>query len=242
LSRRFRLNGKKKSAQLAAFVEGVGFRFADAIIVTSKAARDEVQARASQKPKGQLVSTYADTDLFAPRSAPTKSRFLYVGRLTKQKNLESLIRAAQLANVGVDIYGDGPLDDELRTLVRSLKADVEFYPRIPNTQLASVMNDYLFFALPSLHEGLPKVLLEAMSTGLICVGTDIPGTRDLITDGENGFLASGTSEHELLRPIREAVMADRGAIGVAARRLIQEKYGLQRYIDQESEVILGIIK
>ncbi|AHG48954.1 hypothetical protein RLEG12_08425 (plasmid) [Rhizobium leguminosarum bv. trifolii CB782] len=240
LSRRFRLNGQHRAAFLARLVERIGLRLADAIVVTSEQAATEIRGRTESPSKVHLVPTYVDTELFSPGNAvEQKVRFIYVGRLTPQKNLANLIRAAHRGGFEVDMFGDGPLKGDLLALTESLGAKVRFLGRTPNTELADTMKNYRYFVLPSLHEGLPKVLLEAMSTGLICVGTNIPGTRDLIEDGVTGYLSEGTTDLELADALRRA--SEGKNTGSAARALIEERYGLRRYIEQEAAIFKSVL-
>lgn len=121
--------------------------------------------------------------------------FVTAGRLTNQKNQKWLIdafiksglkeRGFQLA-----IYGNGELQAELSTFIRENKAEdyVKLHPAIKN--ILEEMNRCYCFILPSLFEGMPNALMEAMSMGLPCISTDCPcgGPRSLITNGVNGLL------------------------------------------------------
>lgn len=102
------------------------------------------------------------------------------------------------------IVGDGALDDELKDLCRELNlsftdlADVVSSPesRIPNpvifagvqTDMPAVYNMLDILVMPSLEEGLPMVLLEAMSAGVPVVTTPVGQIPEIIKDGETGFL------------------------------------------------------
>ncbi len=241
LSRRFSLNGQKAAAFLARLVEWVGLRLADAIVVTSDQAASEMRRRSAVPSKVYLVPTYVDTELFTPgNGTEAHRRFIYVGRLTPQKNLANLVRAAQLGGFEIDIFGEGPLKEELSALTAGLGARVRLMGSIPNTELAATMKNYRYFVLPSLHEGLPKVLLEAMSAGLICVGTNIPGTNDLIEDSVTGYLSDGTTDLALASALGRATQGIN--TGAAARALIEERFGLRRYILQESTIFESVLK
>ncbi|MBB3646338.1 glycosyltransferase involved in cell wall biosynthesis [Rhizobium sp. BK619] len=239
LSRRFRLNGQRSAAFLARLVERIGLRLADAVVVTSEQAAAEIRGRTESSSKVHLVPTYVDTELFAPGNAVEQNgRFIYVGRLTPQKNLANLIRAAQCGGFEIDMFGEGPLKGDLAALAEGLGAKVRLLGSIPNTELAGTMKNYRYFVLPSLHEGLPKVLLEAMSTGLICVGTNIPGTSDLIKDGVTGYLSDGTTDLELADALQRA--SEGKNTGSAARALIEERYSIRRYIEQEAAIFESV--
>jgi glycosyltransferase involved in cell wall biosynthesis len=112
---------------------------------------------------------------------------------------------------------------------------------VPNERLADMMQDYTIFALPSLHEGLPKVLIEAMASGMVCVGTDIPGISDLIADGRTGYLAAGTSAEAIESALRRCLSEMNESIGRAARAAIEERLSIDSYARAEGALLLASI-
>lgn len=122
-------------------------------------------------------------------------RIVSVGRLHPQKNQRLLIEAfAKIASdfkeYTLEIYGDGPLKDELEKLidekgligqVRLLNARKDIFSAIRNASM---------FVLSSDFEGMPNALMEAMALGMPCISTDCRpgGARALINSGENGII------------------------------------------------------
>lgn len=116
---------------------------------------------------------------------------LSVGDLNKRKNHRILIEALPLlkdANHHLYIAGWDQLDGELQRLADKLgvgdKVTFLGYTR----QLSGYFNAADIFLFPSLQEGLPIALIEAMFWGLPVIATDIRGTNDLISDGSGGYL------------------------------------------------------
>ena len=240
LSRRHRLNGKGFAAWVSALVERIGYRLADSIVVTSADARDQVAMQSGAPQKVHLVPTYVDPTLFAAKthydfSAP----ILYVGRFTPQKNLVNLVKACAALKRELHLVGTGEQQEQLAAVAQDVGCRLAFLGRVPNTELARLMQGYTVFALPSLHEGLPKVLIEAMACGMICVGTDVPGTHDLIVDGVNGYLARGTSAEAIAAALARAFSEQRTEYGAAARRLIEQKFGIEQYARAEAAILLA---
>jgi glycosyltransferase involved in cell wall biosynthesis len=99
-----------------------------------------------------------------------------------------------------------------------------------------LLAEHSLFALPSLHEGLPKVLIEAMATGLISIASDIPGVTDLIEDGVTGYLIRGFSAEDVAAAIRRARDAHNPAVGGRARATIEARFGLTRYVEAEAAI------
>lgn len=238
LSRRHMLNGKRLASRVSQMVEWLVFRNADAIVVTSNTAHSYAVKLAGTGANVQIVPTYVDTDLFR-RRAPYQfdSPILYVGRLTPQKNLGSLIRAAARTGFEVHLVGEGESREELELLADTIGAKVKFLGAKENREVAQMMGEYTYFVLPSLHEGLPKVLIESMCAGMICIGTDIPGTNDLIEDRVTGYLAKDVSADALASALTTARSERNGEIGNLARNSVVERSGVDSYVNREKELI-----
>ena len=129
---------------------------------------------------------------FGGRKKPSKkTRLLFVGRLGLQKNLPMLLHSldGMSNNFITNIVGDGELDGELKQLAKDLKLkNVIFHGRADGEKLLDFYKESDVFVLTSEREGMPLVLLEAMAMGLPIVSTDVTGSRDVVVDGENGYL------------------------------------------------------
>ena len=123
---------------------------------------------------------------------------LYVGRITHEKGLHDLIRASRLLvdegrNIRVCICGEGPERVNLEKLTNELHMDrcVKFMGYVPQGErLESIFLDNDIFVLPSISEGTPKVLLEAMAKGVPVIATHVGGVPDIVHDRVNGILVS----------------------------------------------------
>jgi glycosyltransferase involved in cell wall biosynthesis len=116
---------------------------------------------------------------------------LFVGRLTREKGLYELVEAFATVRARREcrlrVVGEGPEAARLQALSSELgvAGDVEFTGYLPESELSHVYQEADIFVLPSHSEGLPTVLLEAMSFGLAVVTTDIRGATDYLIEGEN---------------------------------------------------------
>jgi glycosyltransferase involved in cell wall biosynthesis len=160
-------------------------------------------------PNGVDASLYAETppaDL-GPFGIPAGSRtLLYVGRLDPQKGPFVLMAAArELLPRHQDLHlllvGDGPLAENLRKWVakENLGDRIHFAGR--RNDVPSLMRAAEFFVLPSLWEGLPNVVLEAMAAGLPVIASRVEGISDLITDDRTGLIVPPNSAPELIEAI-----------------------------------------
>ena len=122
-------------------------------------------------------------------------RIVAVGRLSPQKNHKFLIKAFSciaplFPSCRLEIYGEGPLKNELVAFVRSLNLDGRvLFPGTFKDVQDRIWSASLF-VLSSNYEGMPNTLLEAMTLGLPCISTDCPcgGPREIIDNGVNGVL------------------------------------------------------
>lgn len=121
-------------------------------------------------------------------------RAVAVGRLEHQKGFDRLIncwKAAIETHPGwqLDIYGEGPLRDELQRQIDSFRLQEIIKLRGTCTDMAEKYTQYSLHLMSSRHEGLPMTLLEAQAAGLPSVTFDFEyGAADIVTDGVNGFL------------------------------------------------------
>jgi glycosyltransferase involved in cell wall biosynthesis len=206
--------------------------------------------RIAQIPNG------VDTDRFAPSTLEDKQRArealgleeanqvtIFVGRLSAVKGVDTLLRAWKNVhqvnpNSRLLLLGDGPERTALQVLADELDlgqtlAFCGAQPDVlPYFQAADL------FALPSVSEGLPNALLEAMAAGLPCVASNIGGNVDLISHGDNGLLFQpGSVEHltdVLLRLSGNDI--ERREFGRRARETVEADYSLDRVMEKYVEL------
>lgn len=134
-----------------------------------------------------------------------------LARLAPQKGVEYLLRAA--AALGEDgrpvtlvIAGDGPLKAPLENTARTLGVDARFLGRRPD--VAALLGLFDVFVLPSVTEGLPLVVLEAMAVGCPVVATRVGGVPEALEDGRTGRLVPSADPVALAQGV-EAALRDR---------------------------------
>jgi len=220
------------------FLEKLAYKNANAIIVSSKGDKKYIEEKYYTSPeKIKYIPNYIDTELFKPLNIQKENRICFVGRLTEQKNAFNLIKAVSNLNIKLVIFGSGSLEKDLKDFSRQLKADVEFRKNIPNKDLPEELNKSRLFILPSLYEGCPKVLLEAMACGLPVIGTDVCGINEIIKHKENGYLCQ-TDAVSIRKAIVE-VLNDkkmREKIKFNARETILQNFSLEKNLEKEINI------
>jgi len=220
-------------------VEAVAYRYSDAGTVSSKQDKEYVTDMYNVPGnKIQVVPNYIDMNAFKLIvSKKYKKRVVFIGRLNKQKNLFNLIDAISKTDLSLDIYGGGELKVDLELHAIKKKVKVRFFGVVPNSELPKILNRYEYYILPSLYEGMPKTLLEAMACGLVCIGTNVQGINEVIKDGVNGYLADTVNSCDLVGKIEEAKRNNNLEISKRARRFVENDFSLISVAQKERKII-----
>jgi L-malate glycosyltransferase len=181
---------------------------------------------------------------------------LFVGFFSREKRPDLLFDAwaevseipSALVFVGATRSTYPEIDATLAPSIRERAAARGLSDRIVFVESSHTIERYFragdIYALPSVREGLPIALLEAMSTGLACIASRLPGSTDaLIEDGANGLLVEADDRAALARALRR-LLEDRvaaGCLGAAARRTIEDRYAIDKtapaWLDAYLEVV-----
>ena len=138
-----------------------------------------------------LVTVYPN-DISCYSERP--NRIICVGRLTRQKGFDYLIKAwALIANKypgwKIDIFGSGDLEDFLIQMIENYNLKESITINKPTSNIFEEYDRSSIYVLSSRYEGFGLVLLEAMSFGIPCISFNCPhGPSDMITNGEEGIL------------------------------------------------------
>lgn len=192
--------------------------------------------------KIKIIPNYIDSSLFRSTIRPLErhsTRLLFVGRLVHEKNLFNLLYSLRELNIGLDLVGSGPLKSDLLILSKQLDLDVNFLGSFDNKTLSSIYNKYKFFVLPSYTEGLPKVLLEAMSCGCIPLITPNTGNLSVVCSNSLGFVSSGFSASDLKVLIEHALnYKDFDSLSATISEFIHNNYSVDSIVRLYADVYL----
>jgi glycosyltransferase involved in cell wall biosynthesis len=228
---------------LLSFLESTAFKRATCVWVTAESLGDK--ARALGAKKVNLIPNWIDfTD--RPRSRLDESGFqervLFVGRLHPVKRVDLLIKAFNKLRethlkATLTIVGDGEEYPNLVALTKDLELEssIKFLGFRNHEEVLEIMGQSDIIVLPSIMEGNPRVLVEAMMVKLPIVATDVPGIRDMVKHAKTGHLVSQASPEELASAI-DKVLRDR----VYADRLAEDAYKYAKQQFSKNEVLKKI--
>jgi glycosyltransferase involved in cell wall biosynthesis len=183
----------------------------------------------------------ANGDLIRARylSSHYQRLVLFVGRLTSQKDLPTLLRAVPLVLADHPrtiflLVGDGPLRRVLEDRVKQarLSDNVHFTGAVPYGQVPHYFAACDVFVLPSLYEGNARVLAEAAAAARPVISTDVSGARDTILDSETGFIVPVRNPEALARRL-STLLSDlelTTRMGQQARQHILNLYNPERLL------------
>ncbi len=204
----------------------------DRVVVPSRFFRDKFVEWGWPAEKFVYIPNYVAAHEFHPVFDPG-SYFLYFGRLSEEKGVATLIRAAAAARVSLKVAGIGPEDARLRALAAACNADVDFVGFQSGAPLHALVSHARAVVLPSeWYENAPMSILESCALGKPVIGANIGGIPEMIEQGETGWLfESGKVEAlaQLLRDVASLPGARLAAIGRAARRLVEERFNRDGY-------------
>jgi L-malate glycosyltransferase len=174
---------------------------------------------------------------------------LFVGRLSYSKNIPLLLDVFShddLIDVKLLMIGDG--DETIKNTIKKTSEDtlgrIEYIGR--TNHVMDYMKSVDALVITSIYEGVPIVLIEALSVGLPVVSTPAGGVPDIIKNKENGFLAKGFSKDEIISLIKKFVNLDDETVlnfSQNNKNLFKEKYSIevcaQRHQQLYNDLIAG---
>ena len=220
------------------------WRRARTVIVNSLGMQNEIHAIASAL-KTVIITNGVNVKLFSPPHLSRNNRVLTmvsVGRLISVKNHDLLLCALRdLPDVRLRIVGDGPLRKSLEGHSAELNCNVEFLGNRQRESIPNLLRSGNLFVLPSLNEGMPNAVLEAMACGLPVIMTDVGGSDELI-DG-NGFVVPKNDLVALRKAIEQYIKKPSLLIRHGKRSMeIAETMSWKKVADQYLQLYEKIIR
>ncbi|NET40401.1 MAG: glycosyltransferase family 4 protein [Cyanothece sp. SIO1E1] len=200
-----------------------------------------------------VIPNGVDVEKYSPGTSTVKAElnarrlFVYQGRLSPEKNLESLLRAWRQAEMGPDskllMVGNGPLASSLQSLCDFESSVVWLGFVADEQQRIKILQGADVFVLPSLVEGLSLSLLEAMACGTACLATDAGADGEVLETGAGVVLNTQrvATQLQTLLPMFRDHPELTILLGQKARQRVLERYTLSRNVTQVEELYTQLL-
>lgn len=216
---------------------------ADRIVVVHEDAK-AVYADLVDESKLRTIPLGVDPDVFEYSEPPDTQELVAIGSLRRRKGYDVLFDAlatvtTDFPDVHLHVFGDGPLETDLRTQVSDLGLadNVTFHGFVDQSVVRDHLSRARAFVHPSRSESFSLVRLEAMSVGTPVVVSDTSGATEMVRDGREGFVVPREASKPLADAILE-ILADyelTRELGRAARERVERKYDWrtigEQYVD-----------
>jgi len=185
---------------------------------------------------------------FVERNENKELTFLFAARLLKSKGLNEFLEAGKILMAKypkTKFVVAGKLDFENPTTIsektyESLnKSGIEFLGKVPPEKMNNLYKKATIFVLPSYREGLPQAALEAASTGMPLILTDVPGCRECLTDNVNGYLIRKKDSNDLISKMEAFILNPKiiRPMSMSSRKIIEKKFLVNRIAQEYLKII-----
>lgn len=218
---------------LLPFITKLALNSAKQVIAVSSSLYHGVVQLGVRKDRIIVISNGINLDRFFPGEEQREETILFVGNITETKGIRYLLEAFPsvlecFPSYRLVLVGDGPQKQEFQNLANTLNIsrNVLWTGSQPQGAVASWMRRSKLFILPSLSEGFGVVLVEAMASGLPCIGTSVGGIPEIIVDDGIGVLVPPADPKALSKVINK-LLADNQTLVKMGKRAA--KYASERY-------------
>jgi len=238
-------------------------RLVDAEVCVSTGVRDYLRAGGFPAHKLVVIPNGVDAPRFAGRTAddspygelkerlgipPQAPLVTTIGRLHEQKGISYFLRAAaSLHHTRPDchflIVGRGPLEAQLRAEAREFHVESCLHFLGFSDDVPAILKATDVFVLPSLYEGMPNAVLEAMAAGIPVVATRVEGTVDLVVDGKTGVLVMPKDVLAIVSAVLRLLTdtARAALIGHAAQEHVRAHFPLDAMVRRHQELYADLL-
>lgn len=219
--------------------------------------REELRRKGISPKNAKIIYGAIDTLPYLGQRAERQDKtvsLLYAGRVTHEKGVHTALEAAArlvhehgLKNLKLTVVGDGDADyvSRLRHLVdeKNLASFVDFLPAQPKEALPALYHRSDIFLFTSIWaEPFGRVIVEAMASGVVVVGTAVGGAAEILTDGENALTFTAGDPSSLASQLKRLIESPdlRERLAESARRTAAEKFDLRRMTAEIETYLQGI--
>ncbi len=226
-------------------VEGIDYRLANFVITECRYMIKDNKLERYHTGVGNL---FIDFTVFHPLIPIDDREFDlgYIGRLSPEKGIQNFLEALDRLpkELRVIVIGDGNLRDSVHRRISDLnklcaagKPRIEFHPWMRHEELPETLNEIKLLVIPSLKEGLPNIMIEAMACGTPVLATPVGGIPGVIEHKETGFVIKDNSSTSIADGILDAFSGDQlERISANAHQDAMKEFSLESTINKWREV------
>ena len=210
----------------------LSIKFADEISVSNLFEKRYYSIIHKKTPK--LIYNYIDTNLFYNFNEKRKNDFLFVGRISKEKNISKIINVfKENSKFNLDLYGQKKNSPNEAYLLNS--KNISFYEPVPNNLIPKLLNKYKFLILLSNFEGLSKTVMEGMSCGIFCIVSDLIENKFLIKHNVNGYILKKGSVLNL-KNVLESEKQNQLYVDYN-KNFVDKYFSFEKYLEREISIL-----
>ncbi|WP_018464792.1 glycosyltransferase [Segatella paludivivens] len=201
----------------------------DIYVCPSKFMASKMNQGKFSKKKLFVLNNFIDIKKCYRENYSRKNYYCYIGRLSEEKGVETLINAANSLPYKLKVIGDGPLRQELERLSTANK--IEFVGKKDWNEIKGLVGNARFIVIPSeWYENNPLSVIEALCLGTPVLGANIGGIPELIDESFNGMLFESRNVENLRCKIDEMWNASFQYAEIA--KVSQDRYNAEKYYDE----------
>lgn len=173
--------------------------------------------------------------------------FTYLGRMIKDKGVQELLQAAKYfdknSNISFNLYGDfddnNPSALSLNEIKPYLSPNIRYHGRTDS--VLEVLGKTACVILPSYREGMSRTLLEAAGCGIPLIASDVPGCKEIVIDGYNGFIVAPRDVNSLKIAIQNFIKLKNEKVyqlGSNSRKLVERDFSVEKIISEYNRILM----
>lgn len=192
--------------------------------------------------KTQIVYNGIATEIYQRRETTNFGKFIVASHLRNSKGIQDLINAVSLfsaenkALVYIDIYGEGPMEMELRDMVKSLELESIFSFKGSTPELPNLFKNYSFLIQPTYMECFSLSILESLASNVPVITTPVGGNEEIIKNEVNGFIFPAKNVSEL-RDLLEGILNRTKGIQNDTSKKIEEEFNLSEMVKNHVKLL-----
>lgn len=208
------------------------------IMVSNFINKKHLEYKPSLRNKTIHLYNFLDIQEYKINTQQEMTNFLYIGRLSKEKGIFTLIKAfKKFPQLRLKIAGEGNIKNDLINYINDHKIEnIEFLGFLNSNQIKEVQANSSFLIIPSeWYENNPMVAIEALAMGIPIIGANIGGIPELIKNNTNGFLFDSKNIDDLVEIIKKASLLSNkeyNNLSINARSFAEENFDKNQHYNK----------